>query len=131
MKIENIAEGKVSTKLMHICLFTSAKWCNARTKKDYEDLGAFGAVLNDGNDESHNIAMAIYEKKANDPAYKEAQRRRKEGCKRGGKIGGKVGAWGGAGNSNFVLSTFTYSNFVLSTFTSTLCFQLCAPSLYI
>ena len=91
MKIENIAEGKVSTKLMHICLVTSAKWCNARTKKHYEDLGAFGAVLNDGNDESHNIAMAIYEKKANDPAYKEAQRRCKEGCKRGGKIGGKVG----------------------------------------
>ena len=62
MKIENIAEGKVSTKLMHICLFTSAKWCNARTKKDYEDLGAFGAVLNNGNDvESHSIAMAIFQ----------------------------------------------------------------------
>ena len=130
MKIEDIAEGKVSTKLMHICLFTSPKWCKARTKKDYEDLGAFGAVLNDGNDvESHSIAMAIYEKEANDPAYKEAQRRRIEGCKRGGKVGR---CW------SIVTLCFQLLHIVTLCFqllhqlcAFNLCFQLCAPSLYI
>ena len=87
MKIYELAEGKVHTDLMHICMFTSPLKQMARKMEDYELLGDFGAALNFGNAEchSHTTAMAIFEEKKDDPAYIAAQRRLKESRRRGGK----------------------------------------------